>query len=75
MNLPIVIKNELKGGEMNKIKVITNAFGLPQALNRPHIPATKELDLSGPEGQQIVKDETEKVLIKYSNTFKKLANM
>lgn len=60
---------------MGKIKVITNAFGLPQAVNRPYIPATKELDLSGLEGQQIVKQETEKVLIKFSNTFKKLASM
>jgi hypothetical protein len=36
---------------MGKVKVITNAFGLPQAVNRPHMPATKKLDLSGPEGQ------------------------
>lgn len=60
---------------MGKVKVITNAFGLPQAVNRPHIPATKKLDLSGPAGQQIVKQETEKVLIKFANTFKKLASM
>lgn len=58
---------------MGKVKIITNAFGLPQAVNRPHMPATKELDLSGLEGQQIVKQETERVLIKYANTFKKLA--
>lgn len=60
---------------MDKIKIITNAFGLPQAVQRPHVPATKKLDLSGSEGQQIVRTETEKVLIKYASTFKKLADL
>ena len=57
---------------MSKIEVIVNEFGLPQAVNRPHIRATKELDLTGREGQQIVKSETKLTLLKYANTFKKL---
>ena len=32
-------------------------YGL-QAVERPRIKATRKLDLSGPEGQQIVKSET-----------------
>lgn len=60
---------------MDKVKVITNAFGLPQAVDRPKVRATKELDLSGREGQQIVKSETKLALVKYAGTFKKLADM
>ena len=44
-----------------KIKIFINDFGLPQAINRPHVPATKELDLSDPEGQQRRKIDMEKI--------------
>jgi len=60
---------------MDKVKVIINDFGLPQAVDRPKIKAIKELDLSGREGQQIVKSETKLVLIKYAATLKKLADI
>ena len=44
-----------------KIKIFINDFGLPQAINRPHVPATKELDLSDFEGQQRRKIDMEKI--------------
>jgi len=44
-------------------------------VRRPHISATKKLDLSGPSGSQIIKFETELVLRTHKNTFKKLADM
>ena len=46
-----------------------------KAVERPKIPATKQLDLSGVEGQQIVKSETKLVLRTHKKTFKKLADM
>ncbi len=56
-----------------KIKIFINDFGLPQAINRPNVPATKELDLSGPKGQQRIKMDMEQILVKYTKTFEKLA--
>lgn len=44
-------------------------------IPRPHIKATKLLDLSGFNGQQIVHAETIKVLRIHAKTFKKLATM
>ncbi|MAR72755.1 acetyltransferase [Halomonas litopenaei] len=49
-------------------------YGL-QAVERPRIKATRKLDLSGPEGQQIVKSETKLALRTHRNTFRKLADM
>lgn len=42
---------------------------------RPKIPATKKLDLTGEQGQQIVKSETKLVLRTHKETFKRLADM
>ncbi|WP_445398033.1 hypothetical protein [Zobellella sp. An-6] len=53
----------------------TNKYGLPQAQTRPHIRASKRLDLSGEEGKQIVKSETRLTLKEHQNTFKRLADM
>ncbi|MBE9579007.1 MULTISPECIES: acetyltransferase [Moraxella] len=43
--------------------------------NRPKIPATKKLDLTGEQGQQIIKSETKLVLRTHKETFKRLADM
>jgi hypothetical protein len=45
------------------------------AITRPKITATKELDLSGIYGQQIVKSETKLALRTHRKTFEKLADM
>ena len=58
-----------------KIKIFINDFSLPQAINRPHVPATKELDLSGPEGRQRIKMDMEYLLVKYTKTFEKLEKL
>ena len=58
-----------------KFKIFINDFGLPQAINRPYVPATKELDLSGPDGQQRIKMDMEQILVKYAKTFEKLAKL
>ncbi|TXR54527.1 acetyltransferase [Reinekea thalattae] len=50
------------------------AYGV-KAVERPKIEATKKLDLSGIEGQQIVRSETKLVLKTHKETFKKLADM
>ncbi len=54
---------------------MSNPYGLPEATNRPHIKATKKLNLKGREGQQIVKSETKLTLKTHDKTFKKLADM
>ena len=46
-----------------------------EAVERPKIKATRELDLSGDSGQQIVKSETKLALRTHQKTFEKLANM
>ncbi|MEL0659498.1 MULTISPECIES: hypothetical protein [Psychromonas] len=46
-----------------------------KAVHRPKIKATKELDLSGALGQQIIKSETKLALRTHVQTFKKLAYM
>ncbi|WP_323842315.1 MULTISPECIES: acetyltransferase [unclassified Moraxella] len=43
--------------------------------NRPKIPATKRLNLTGEQGQQIIKSETKLVLRTHKETFKRLADM
>ncbi|MGW7677849.1 acetyltransferase [Shewanella sp. S23-S33] len=50
------------------------AYGV-QAVIRPKIKATKQLDLSGDLGRQIIKSETKLVLRTHPKTFQKLADM
>jgi hypothetical protein len=50
------------------------AYGVV-AVERPKIKATKQLDLSGEAGQQIVKSETKLALRTHAKTFKRLADM
>ncbi len=45
------------------------------SVTRPKIKATKQLDLSGVYGQQIVKSETKLALRTHKKTFQKLADM
>ncbi|WP_087090590.1 acetyltransferase [Acinetobacter pittii] len=45
------------------------------AVSRPKILATKQLDLSGDAGRQIIKSETKLALRTHSKTFKRLADM
>jgi hypothetical protein len=52
----------------------TEKYGF-KLVKRPKIIATKKLDLSGAEGQQIIKSETKLALRTHSKTFKKLADM
>ena len=58
-----------------KVIFFMNQFGLPQAINRPHVPVTKQLDLSGPEGQLLIKQTTAHVIMKFARTLNKLVNM
>ncbi len=46
-----------------------------QLIPRPKIKSTKQLDLSGAAGQQIILTQTERVLRIHAKTFKKLADM
>ena len=59
----------------NKIKVVINSFGLPQAINRPHVPATKELDLSGDAGKARIAQDMAVILQKFARTFERLEKM
>jgi len=43
-------------------------------VERPQIKATAKLDLSTPQGKDILRIETEKVLINHAKTLAKLAN-
>lgn len=45
------------------------------AVDRPKVKATKNLDLSGETGKQIVKSETKLALRTHRETFTKLAYM
>jgi hypothetical protein len=58
-----------------KIICFMNQFGLPQAINRAHVPVRKQLDLSGPEGQFLIKQTTEHVIMKFARTLNKLEKM
>ena len=58
-----------------RITCFINQFGLPQAINRPHIPATKQLDLSGLDGQALIKITTKQVIIKFARTLARLEQM
>ncbi|WP_054671146.1 acetyltransferase [Parasalinivibrio latis] len=50
------------------------AYGVP-SVERPKIKATKQLDLTGDSGRQIVKSETKLAMRTHQKTFKKLADM
>ncbi|QEY18889.1 hypothetical protein D0C16_04300 [Cellvibrio sp. KY-GH-1] len=52
-----------------------NKYGLPQAIARPQIKASKSLNLASAEGQQIIKSETKLALKTHMATFKRLADM
>lgn len=43
-----------------------------EIVDRPKIRPTKMLDLSGKEGERIIKSLTEKILICHKKTFKRL---
>lgn len=51
-----------------------DSYGV-KIVARPRIQAVKKLDLSGVEGQQIVKSESKLVLKTHRKTFVKLARM
>ena len=46
-----------------------------EIVDRPKIRPTKMLDLSGKEGEKIIKLLTEKILIRHQKAFKRLSNM
>ncbi len=52
----------------------TIKYGI-EIAKRPKIVATKKLDLTGEQGQQIIKSETKLVLRTHKETFKRLADM
>ena len=56
------------------MNVKVEAYGL-KAVARPKIKATKQLDLSGEQGKQIVYSETKLALRTHLKTFQKLADM
>lgn len=64
-----------EGTLMKKITIMINQFGLPQAINRPRVPATKELDLSGDAGQQRIAQDMTVILRKFARTFARLEKM
>lgn len=46
-----------------------------EIVDRPKIKATKFLDLSGIEGEKIIKSLTKKILIRHQKAFERLSNM
>jgi hypothetical protein len=46
-----------------------------EVVDRPKIRPIKELDLTGKEGEEIIKLLTKKILIRHEKTFKRLADM
>ena len=46
-----------------------------EIVDRPKIRPTKLLDLSGNEGEKIIKLLTEKILIRHQKAFQRLSNM
>lgn len=46
-----------------------------EIVNRPKIRPTKMLDLSGKEGEKIIKSLTEKILVRHQKAFERLSNM
>jgi hypothetical protein len=60
--------------ELSTMNKKVEAYGVV-AVDRPKIKATKQLDLSGDTGRQIVKSETKLALRTHVKTFKRLADM
>lgn len=46
-----------------------------EIIDRPKIKPIKKLDLSGKNGEEIIKLLTEKILIRHEKTFKRLKDM
>lgn len=46
-----------------------------EVIDRPKIKPIKKLDLSGKNGEEIIKLLTEKILIRHEKTFKRLEDM
>ena len=46
-----------------------------EIIDRPKIKPIKKLDLSGKNGEEIIKLLTEKILIRHEKTFKRLDDM
>ncbi len=46
-----------------------------EIVERPKIRPTKELDLSGKDGEKLVRLLTTKILIRHEKTFKRLSEM
>ena len=46
-----------------------------EIIDRPKIKPIKKLDLSGKNGEEIIKLLTEKILIRHEKTFKRLGGM
>ena len=46
-----------------------------EIVDRPKIRPTKMLDLSGNEGEKIIKLLTQKILIRHQKAFQRLSNM
>ena len=46
-----------------------------ESIDRPKIKPIKKLDLSGKNGDEIIKLLTEKILIRHEKTFKRLDDM
>ena len=46
-----------------------------EIVDRPKIKPIKELDLTGIEGEKLVRLLTKKILIRHEKTFKRLADM
>ena len=46
-----------------------------EIIDRPKIKPIKKLDLSGKNGEEIIKLLTEKILIRHEKTFKRLQGM
>lgn len=46
-----------------------------EVVDRPRIKPTKELDLSGAKGEEIIKLLTKKILIRHQKAFQRLSNM
>lgn len=65
---------EIWGFGENIVNKKIEAYGV-EPIARPKIIATKQLDLSGIYGQQIVKSETKLALRTHKKTFQKLADM
>ena len=46
-----------------------------EIVDRPKIKPIKELDLTGSEGEKLVRKQTKKILIRHEKTFKRLSQM